>query len=363
MKGLYVHIPFCIKKCKYCDFVSFTCGDKSAYIEELCKELSKYNGEKIDTVFIGGGTPTILSEALLEKLILCIKTTFKLDKNTEWSIEANPKTVDERKLKLLAKHGINRISIGVQSFNDNELAAIGRAHNAKEAIETVELAKKYFDNINIDLIFALPNQTFESFLNTLNTAISLNTSHISCYSLILEEGTPLYNEHLNSPLILPDEDTERNMYEEAFSLLNKSGYNRYEISNFAKENRECRHNLKYWQCDDYIGAGLAAHSLLDGARYENTADMSEYLKGNYIKEKTVLDDKDRIAEYIIMSFRLQKGILNKDFSKKFEKDFETNYKKQLDRFIKLGLIERTDTGFRLTNEGISLSNSVLCEFI
>ncbi len=363
MKGLYVHIPFCIRKCKYCDFVSFTTGDKAEYIDKLCNELSQYKGDKIDTIFIGGGTPTSLSNRLLEKLVLHIKNTFNIADNYEWSIEANPNTVDKEKLILLSKLGVNRISIGVQSFNNNELKRIGRLHDGQDAIKTINLAKEYFDNVNIDLISALPDQTMDSFLKTIDTAILLKPTHISCYSLILEEGTALYNEHLKSPLNISDEDTEREMYETAVSLLEKAGYNRYEISNFSKKNSECKHNLKYWQCDEYIGAGLAAHSLIDGIRYENTADMKEYIKGNYLKEKNVLSLEDKISEYIIMSFRLTRGVLNKAFYEKFGIDFDKTYEKQLNRFIKLGLIEKTIAGFRLTNEGISLSNSVLCEFV
>ncbi len=364
MKGLYIHIPFCLQKCKYCDFVSFTSGDKSAYIDALCNELSIYKGEKVDTVFIGGGTPTALSLPLLCKLLAHIKDTFIIAENAEWTIEANPKTVDEEKLKLLYKFGVNRISIGVQSFNDEELLKIGRIHNSEDAVNTVLLAKKYFfENINIDLISALPNQTIKSFTESLSIAISLDPTHISCYSLILEEGTPLYQEHIKTPLDLPDEDTERKMYEKAVSVLDDAGFTRYEISNFAKKGKECRHNLKYWQCDDYIGAGLSAHSLLDGVRYENTADMNEYLSGNYCKNKFELTDDDKISEYIIMSLRLKRGISKTAFFDKFNIDFYKKYKSQINRFIELGLMIETEDGFTLTNEGISLSNSVLCEFV
>ncbi len=362
-KGLYIHIPFCLQKCKYCDFISFTVGNKEAYIDALKKELSMYVNTEIDSVFIGGGTPTVLSYSLMEKLLKYINNTFKLAKDTEWSIEANPKTVNEEKLSLMREMGVNRISIGVQSFNDVELQRIGRIHTAEDAIDTIKLAKKYFENINIDLISALPGQNINSFRNTLNTAIALEPAHISCYSLILEEGTPLYNEHIASPLNIPDEDAERDMYEMAVGMLGDAGYKRYEISNFAKAGRESRHNLKYWQCEDYIGAGLAAHSLIDGIRYENTDDIESYLSGNALKEKIVLTLSDMISEYIIMAFRLEKGISSKQFKAKFDIDFEKEYKMQLERFISLGLIEKTIEGYHLTNEGISLSNSVLCEFV
>ena len=363
MKGLYIHIPFCVKKCKYCDFISFTAGDKEAYITALCRELDAYKGEEIDTVFIGGGTPTSLPNELIKRLFLHIRNTFTIKTDAEWSVEANPKTVDGEKLMLLRDLGANRISVGVQSFSDNELQKIGRVHTAKEAAETIELVKRYFDNVNIDLISALPEQSLSSFITTVDTAISLNPDHISCYSLILEEGTPLYNEHISSPLNIPDEETEREMYFKASEMLAKAGYNRYEISNFAKFGRECRHNLKYWHCDDYIGAGIAAHSLINGVRRENTTDMTEYMNGNYLKESVTLDISDKISEYIIMAFLLTEGISETKFQRKFGLNFKKEYNSQLARFEKLGLIEKTTIGYRLTDNGISVSNSVLCEFV
>lgn len=362
-KGLYVHIPFCIKKCKYCDFVSFTNSDYEEYIDSLCNELDLWKGEIVDTVFIGGGTPTILPNKLIDKLFSHINKTFKIENNAEWTVEANPKTVDEEKLEIMRSLGVNRISLGVQSFNDRELKRIGRIHNSYEAIETADLISKYFKNYNIDLISALPEQTKESFMNTLNTAISLNPTHISCYSLILEEGTPLYKEHLLSPLNLPDEDTEREMYNSMIDFLDKGGYKQYEISNFAKSGFECRHNIKYWHCDDYIGTGVAAHSLIDGVRRENTTNLVNYINGNYCAKKSTLTQSDKIAEYIIMSFRLRCGIDEKDFENRFGKVFYEEYNNIIDRYIALGFIEKTECGFRLSMDGISVSNSILCEFV
>lgn len=362
-KGLYVHIPFCLQKCKYCDFVSFTGCDYDEYIDSLCRELDMWKGEQVDTVFVGGGTPTVLPTKLIDKLFSHINKTFKTIPGAEWTVEANPKTVDSEKLSLMRSLGVNRISLGVQSFNDHELRRIGRVHNAKDAAETLNLIAMYFDNYNLDLISALPDQTYESFINTLKTAIGFNPTHISCYSLILEKGTPLYDEHIVSPLNLPDEDTERNMYSTMIDVLESNGYNHYEISNFAKEGYECKHNIKYWQCNDYIGAGVAAHSLIDGTRNENTNSLSEYVSGNYSKEKINLTSSDEISEYIIMSFRLRKGLNEKVFYERFSKDFYSEYKAIIDRFIAMGLIEKTSTGFKLTLEGISVSNSVLCEFV
>ncbi len=362
-KGLYVHIPFCRKKCKYCDFVSFTNCDYEEYIDSLCNELDLWKGEIVDTVFIGGGTPTVLPNKLIDKLFSHINKTFKIENNAEWTVEANPKTVDEEKLEIMRSLGVNRLSVGVQSFNDSELKRIGRIHTSYEAIETVNLISKYFENFNIDLISALPEQNVESFMNTLNTAINLNPTHISCYSLILEEGTPLYNEHLLSPLNLPDEDTEREMYNSMIDFLDKSGYNQYEISNFAKSGFECRHNIKYWQCDDYIGAGISAHSLVSGTRNENTKELADYLNGNYSTQKIELTFSDRIAEYIIMSLRLREGLDEKKFFDRFSKDFYVEYKTVIERYMSMGLMEKTSTGYRLSREGISVSNPILCEFV
>ena len=360
--GLYIHIPFCMKKCKYCDFVSFECGDKDAYIDALINELKQYTGTEIDTVFIGGGTPTTLDLKQTERLFSHINNTFKLAKDTEWTVEANPSTFDSEKLKLMKVLGANRLSIGVQSFSDIELKALGRIHTAEKAKEAIELAKEYFENINIDIISAVPNQTKASFVKTLDTATSLNPTHISCYSLILEEGTPLFAEYEQGKLILPDEDEEREIYENACERLEREGFLQYEISNFAKKGFECRHNLKYWHLNDYIGAGVAAHSLIGDKRRENTSDLSKYIKGEYIEIEEILSKNDLKFEYIIMTLRLIDGLSSREYSERFASDFYTDYKEQVDKFINLGLMQRTDTGFSLTKRGISLSNSVLCEF-
>lgn len=362
-RGLYIHIPFCMKKCAYCDFVSFTCSDREGYISALCGELDTWRGECVDSIFIGGGTPTCLDARLLERLLSYINSCFKITSDCEWSTEANPKTVDSEKLEILRAGGVNRLSVGVQSFSDSELARTGRVHNADEAAETLELVGRYFDNFNIDIISALPGQSIESFSNTIDRALSFSPSHISCYSLILEEGTPLFEENERAPLNLPDEDSEREMYALAQIKLEKAGYRQYEISNFAKPNRECRHNLKYWHCEEYIGAGLAAHSYIGGTRIGNTTDMKSYLAGNRTEEKITLSGRDMRAEFIIMALRLAEGVSTAEYTRRFGRDFAADYSAQLDKFIKLNLIEKTPAGFRLTERGISVSNSVMCEFV
>ena len=365
-KGLYIHIPFCKQKCKYCDFVSYT--DKEdifdEYIERLSIEASKYRGTEIDTVFIGGGTPSILTCEQIITLTQIIKTTFILSNDCEFTIEANPKTLDSDKLKTLKACGVNRISLGVQSFCDKELKAIGRIHDAKTAYNTVELIKQHgFENYNLDIMLNLPNQTKESLLYTLNTAISLNPSHISCYSLILEENTPLFDEYESGKFEVTSDEYDRELYKLAKDALAKKGYEQYEISNFAKEGFKSRHNLKYWNCDEYIGLGAAAHSYLNGRRFYNTSEIQEYLNGFYHKEETLLSVDDKISEYIIMRLRLTEGIPLEEFKKRFNIDFYEKYKELIDKFTNADFMKYEDNSYKLTENGFDISNSIMCEFI
>lgn len=363
MRGLYIHIPFCIQKCKYCDFLSFTCGDKQAYIDALVCELSEHCGEMIDSVFVGGGTPTCIENPLLEKIFCAVHKSFRLAENTEWTVEANPKTLNDEKLRMLRSFGVNRLSVGVQSFDDAELRAIGRIHTAREAEQTLFAARKYFENLNIDLISALPGQSTASFRRTLSRAAEFDAAHISCYSLILEEGTPLYNENLAAPLALSDEDEERLMYDTAVNFLNNAGFSQYEISNFAKPNRECRHNLKYWHCEEYIGAGLGAHSYIDGVRFSNTRDMKSYIAGSRAGGSERLTQADMRAEFVILAMRLREGVDESEYERRFGRSFCGDYGAQLGKFTRLGMIEKTERGYRLTDGGICVSNAVLCEFV
>ncbi len=366
MKGLYVHIPFCIKKCKYCDFNSFSScqEEKDAYLNALFLEMEKYKSESVNTIFIGGGTPTSLTAEQLEILLHNIQKNFVLDENCEFTVEANPKTLDEEKLEILKKYGVNRLSIGVQSFNDNELLALGRVHTGSEAEETITLAKQYFDNISIDLMCAIPDQTKESFRKNLEKAFSLNPNHISCYSLILEEGTPLFEEAEKGSLILPDEDTEREIYDIAQSEMEKHGYLQYEISNFAKSGFESKHNTKYWQCDEYIGIGLSAHSYLDGVRFSNTDDFSSYIKSDFLSgESEVLSKEDQMSEYMFLGLRMTEGVTKMSFRQRFNEDLEKVFEKPLLKFKNMGMIEEEDDKIRLSKKAISVSNQILCEFI
>lgn len=367
MRGLYVHIPFCIKKCAYCDFNSFAaCGmEKKSYLSALFGELEKYRDEAVDTAFIGGGTPTSLESGELYALLCKINECFSIDKNAEYTVEANPKTLDAEKLTVMKNGGVNRISIGVQSFCDDELKRIGRIHTAEEAKETVRLAQDCgFDNINIDLMLDLPGQTMKSFKKTLAEAVDLGTRHISCYSLILEDGTPLFDEFENGDLDLPDEELERDMYEYACGFLAKNGFCQYEISNFANPGYESRHNLKYWQCKEYIGVGLSAHSYDDGKRFSNTDDFSEYISRHYSSGTfDKLTEKDMMSEFMFLGLRMTKGVSERDFYARFGKEMKSVFKKPLEKFVKNGFLKEENGYIRLSHSAVSVSNSIMCEFI
>ncbi len=367
MKGVYIHIPFCIKKCKYCDFNSFSACDeiKEEYLKALFDEMEEYKGEKVDTIFIGGGTPTVLTSNQIERLLSKINDTFKMSANTEFTVEANPKTVDEEKLLVMKKGGVNRLSIGVQSFIDEELLLIGRIHTSQDAINTIELAKKTgFDNINIDIMTAIPNQTKESLTKTIETAISQNPTHISCYSLILEEDTVLYDEVNSGKITLPKEDTERDLYELANKVLKENGYEQYEISNYAKDGFFSEHNMKYWRMEEYIGLGLSAHSYVNGTRFSNTDDIEKYLARKYRNpEIQVLSENDKMSEFMFLGLRTIDGVSKTDFLKMFGKSMFDVFDKPINKFKKLGFLIEDGDKIRLSHDAISVSNQIMCEFI
>lgn len=367
MKGLYIHIPFCRKKCAYCDFVSYVgCEDFfDRYISAAEKEMSRYKGEKIDTVFVGGGTPSILTDSQLERLFGAIYKTFCVTDSAEITIESNPGTLSLQKLLKMRDLGINRLSIGVQSFDDGELAAIGRIHDAAAAFCAVEEAKKAgFSNINLDIMFSLPRQTRQSFAETLEKAIETGVRHISCYSLILEENTPLYKEYESGKFEPNDDETDRSIYEYACRRLQKAGYVQYEISNFCMPGYECRHNLKYWDCDEYIGIGAAAHSYYESKRYCNTTSLTKYISGEYREggaEKITREES--IKEFMIMGLRKTRGISKHEFAKRFGTDVMSVFANEIKKFVSAGLMEEKDGFIRLTFDGINVSNSILCEFV
>ncbi|NMA58269.1 radical SAM family heme chaperone HemW [Clostridium cochlearium] len=369
--GLYIHIPFCKEKCKYCDFVSYANKENfmKQYIEALSKEIKREcEGKKIRSIYIGGGTPSYVSNKYWEVLKESIESLNK-SRDVEFSIEANPGTVTEEKLKLFKEIGVNRISFGLQAWQYNLLNKLGRIHNVEEFLHSYKLARKLgFDNINIDLMFGIPDQKLEDWKETLEKVVELNPEHISCYSLIVEEGTPFYKLYEKGQLNLPNEDIERDMYRYSIEFLQNKGYHQYEISNFAKENKECIHNLTYWELGEYIGCGLAAHSFLNGYRYSNVYNIEEYIKLiNEDKEikiniyKNLI--KDNMEEFMFMGLRKINGVNIDEFYKRFHKNIYEVYGDVIMKYVNNGLIIEDQGNIFLSPTGIEISNSIMCDFI
>ena len=312
--SVYIHIPFCNKICSYCDFCKmfYNSNLSDKYLDELKREIDKnYLGEEINTIYIGGGTPSCLLESQIKKLLEIIKK-FNI-KNLEYTIECNIEDINEDKLKIFKQYGINRISIGVQSLNDRHIKFLNRNHNQDIVKNRIEIVKKYFDNINIDLIYALPNQTLDELLNDLNFIINLGVSHISTYSLIIEENTKLFIDNISNI----DEDIDYKMYNLICDKLEKNGYIHYEVSNFSKPGYESKHNLVYWNNERYYGFGLGASGYIQNIRYENTRSIKKYLNGNYILKQHNLNLKEIIENEFILGFRKIKGINKKSFYDKY----------------------------------------------
>jgi len=347
---IYIHIPFCIKKCLYCDFYSIT--DKSLFKEytgALIKEIKSIKGTQTDTVYIGGGTPTAIGNYLLE-IVDAVNENLSLPEDCEFTVEANPGTVNPDILKNLFQKGVNRISLGAQSFNDNELRAMGRIHNSKEIFESAdEIKKAGFKNFSIDLMLATPCQTIESLSYSLDCIERISPPHVSAYSLIVEEGTPFYDMELQ----LPDEDTERQMYYFAEERLKSMGLLRYEISNFAREGFESRHNSGYWQDKEYIGLGAGAHSYHEGARYLNPPDIYRYIKGEGRKEDyTPISEKERKLELFMLGLRMTKGV-----------EYKGEFPERVNPLLEKGLLEIKNGRLRLTRRGTDCANLVFMEFL
>ncbi|SHJ46114.1 coproporphyrinogen III oxidase, anaerobic [Hathewaya proteolytica DSM 3090] len=369
LKSLYIHIPFCAQKCLYCDFVSFA-GKESRindYIKSLDRELSHYRNEVFDTVYIGGGTPTFLNADNLRELGHSI-SKLKLTKDVEFSVEANPGTLSREKLHILKGMGVNRLSIGLQSCNDNLLNLLGRIHTMEEFTQSYEMAKEAgFENINIDVMFGLPTQTFEDFRETIKKVIELNPTHISCYSLIVEENTPFYSKYRDG-ISLPEEDAEREMYEYAVKELKANGYEHYEISNFAKKNRQCQHNLAYWSMKEYIGCGLNASSYVKNKRIENTKDMDLYIEMCNKGEKPIgtcheNSIKDNMEEYIFTGLRKTNGISKSEFQARYNKSIYDVYNKVINKYVSMGYLEDVGDYLKLSFQGLQVSNVIMADFI
>ncbi len=379
---LYIHIPFCIRKCNYCDFLSFSCDEEgiekyvSTLVEEIRCKAGNYKDDVVTSVFIGGGTPSILSVNQIERIMTVVKNYYYLSDNCEITIESNPGTLTEEKLLAYKNSGINRLSIGLQSANDDELKLLGRIHDYQTFVDNYKLSRKLgFDNINIDLISAIPGGSIEKFKESLLMVVELNPEHISVYSLIIEEGTLFYKNYgEGGPLedSLLSEDDDREIYHQTKALLAESGYNQYEISNYSKVGRECQHNIGYWIRKNYIGFGLGASSLYDNVRYKNTSDMNEYLISKtekdscgYMIRKEVenLEIKDIIGEYMYLGLRMNRGVDLKKVSEQVEQDVYAIYKNWIDKCVSDGLIKNKDRIICLTDKGQDLANYVMAGFL
>ena len=373
--GIYVHIPFCIKKCGYCDFISFP--DKSPkdwqdYKNRLLDEIKSYGNAVggdyfVDTVFIGGGTPSLLEAGTIQDMVHQIKESFQVNRDAEITIEANPGTLTQEKLEKYLAYGINRLSIGVQSFDDDLLAALGRAHGKKEAIEAYKMGREVgFKNISLDLMFAIPTQTMEIWEASLCELVHLNPEHVSFYGLSYEEGTPFDQARIRKEIIPVDDKLDRMMYGKALSLLKDNGYEHYEISSMAKAGFQCKHNLKYWSMDDYLGMGIGAHSFIRGNRISNTRSWEGYFSANKIETNHKNSEYDNISEYIFTGMRRTQGISFQDFKDKFHLDYFDYIgqgKEQILNYQNQGLLIVEIEGMRFTESGINLSNRILADIM
>ena len=366
MAGLYLHIPFCEKKCSYCDFVSYSGRQESLplYLRAVKNEAERFRGEKIETVFLGGGTPSLISEKDIIQLLDFLRSNFKIDENAEVSIECNPHSVTKEKLVAYKQAGINRISLGAQSLSDDCLKKIGRCHSVSELEFAANSAKDMGFNLNLDLIFALPSQTLLLWENTLKRAISLCPNHVSCYSLTLSPGTKMFSWAQQGSVVLPGEEDERRMYYMAGAMLADVNIYQYEVSNYAQNGKECKHNLKYWHGEEYIGLGCAAHSYFKGERYYNTKDLDEYICGKDIKrEASILTEADKKFERIMLELRLNEGICIEKFNRDYSADLLNEYSQQVKKNIALCLAECKNGYFYLTEKGRDFADAVPLDFM
>lgn len=366
--GIYVHIPFCISKCAYCDFASFGGSSKEGrrtYIDALLSEIEEYGKEKKsspDTVYFGGGTPSILEVSEISLIVNKLSSVFDLSKVREFTIEANPGTVSFEKLCAYKKLGFNRISFGLQSIHENELKMLGRIHTYREFEDAYYMARKAgFDNINVDLMYSIPGQSRNSFAESLNKVISLSPEHISAYSLIIEEGTPIYKRRHS--LSFPDENEEIEMYNTLCNTLANAGYSHYEISNYAKAGFETLHNLIYWHMDEYVGFGLSAHSYYGGTRISNTASLKDYILNPSSHTKASLTRDDEAFEYAMLALRLKEGFSLSDYKSRFGVDFISGREEKLKTFIGGGFLKIENGRIFLTEKGFYVSNALLVELL
>lgn len=377
---LYVHIPFCVRKCEYCDFLSAPAGadTQQEYVRNLLLEIEQKGVHctdyEVTTIFFGGGTPSILKAGWIADILDAIHRNFKVRKDAEITIECNPGTLTFEKLSIYKSAGINRISVGLQSASDAELRELGRIHTYEDFLKSYDLIrKKGFSNVNIDLMAALPGQTLKSYEQTLRRVLALKPEHISAYSLIIEEGTPFYEKYEadellrekgEKPQMLPSEETERLMYERTKELLLAHGYERYEVSNYARRGYACRHNIGYWRRENYLGFGLGSASLLENERFHNTTDLTDYLGGDYLAyEQKKLDKKSQMEEFMFLGLRMTDGISTECFRQTFGLTVELVYGPVLEQQIADQLLRKEDGRIFLTERGLDVSNYVMAQFL
>lgn len=377
--GLYIHIPFCRSKCQYCDFCSFAPKEEEIvqrYIDALILQMED-NAEvcrpyNVDSIYIGGGTPTYLDVKDLCRILDAVNENFRVDRDAEITVECNPATVDRKYLTRLRRRGVNRLSLGLQSTFNNELAALGRIHNYEDFIRTFEDARAAgFDNISVDLMYGIPEQTEDSFTETLNRLIALSPEHLSLYALKIEDGTPFAEKKDSLPL--PNDDTQFNMYITACDTLRRSGYEQYEISNFSKPGYASLHNLKYWHCDDYLGLGINAASYLDGERFQTIRDIDTYIEALEVMYNDIDIEASRqkitsgecMDEYVMLGMRLVEGVNAREFEERFHVSFEEKYGARLRAYVEDGFVisDGKGTSFRFSPKGMFVSNYILSDVL
>ena len=369
--SLYIHIPFCVRKCLYCDFPSFALPENcyEDYVRTLCREINEYAadfyGMKVKSIFIGGGTPSILPPKFLGRIMDTVMSKFDVDSDAEISIEANPGTLDAKKLTEMNSMYFNRLSMGLQAWQDRLLKGIGRIHTADE-FETnfLQARDAGFKNINVDLMFALPGQTLDDWQETIEHVLKLRPEHISAYSLIIEEGTPFYDMYEKGIIRETDEVLDRKMYYLVNEMLSDKGYGRYEISNFSKPGFECRHNIVYWRTEEYRGFGLGAHSYVGGERFHNTCDFKKYVSFEGLNEdREILTEDEKQEEFMFMGLRMTEGISENVFKERFKKSIYDVYSKEIRELIQEKLLVSKDERLYLTDRGVDVSNQVFEKFI
>lgn len=369
--SVYIHIPFCVQKCKYCDFLSApsTRENMELYMDALKKEMIsesvKYEEYEIETIFFGGGTPSILDEGQIEDCIDVLRTNYQISKLCEITLEMNPGTASMQKLEGWKRAGVNRLSIGLQSANDSELRLIGRIHDFDTFVKSYDQAKAAgFDNINVDLMSALPGQTISGWRETLNKVLLLEPDHISAYSLIIEEGTPL-SKHIDEYPPVPSEDEDREMYRDTKRILKEHGFMRYEVSNYAKEGKECKHNVTYWTRGNYAGFGLGASSMVENIRWHNTENMDKYIKNPTESKEDMekLSLNDCMEEFMFLGLRMMQGVSKKRFFKEFDMNMDEVYGDVLKKWEKTGHLKMEGDNVSLTDSGIDISNAIFTDFL